>query len=172
AFLHSYEISQARDPAMNYCVKCLCKNSCRTGAAFRAKRPSPCPSPVRYVYSEVFDLKPTSELAQSWLKNPAHLSQIGFVLMVSAIVGMARCAVPARVVAGGTNIGATLAIERVAPLHAARTSQRDVPTTLNRCPVRREREHPDLSLADSIAVGNADRLRTILPLPSNGRGRG
>ena len=119
---------------MNYCVKCLCKNSCRTGAAFRAKRPSPCPSPVRYVYSEVFDLKPTSELAQSWLKNPAHLSQIGFVLMVSAIVGMARCAVPARVVAGGTNIGATLAIERVAPLHAARTSQRDVPTTLNRYP--------------------------------------
>jgi len=58
------------------------------------------------VYSEVFDLKPTSELAQSWLKNPAHLSQIGFVLMVSAMVGMARCAVPARVVAGGTNIGA------------------------------------------------------------------
>ena len=45
---------------------------------------------------------------------------------------MARCAVPARAVAGGTNIRATLAIEGVAPLHAARTSQRDVPTTLNR----------------------------------------
>src|SRR6266516_2257692 len=44
---------------------------------------------------------------------------------------MARCAVPARVVAGGTNIRATLALEEVAPLHAARTSQRDVPTTLN-----------------------------------------
>src|SRR2546426_6610296 len=43
-----------------------------------------------------------------------------------AMVGMARCAVPARVVAGGTNIRATL--EGVAPLHAARTSQRDVPT--------------------------------------------
>src|SRR5216117_3517116 len=48
------------------------------------------------------------------------------------MVGMARCAVPARVVAGGTNIRATLAIERIAPLHAARTSQRDVPTTLNK----------------------------------------
>src|SRR5205823_10202899 len=47
------------------------------------------------------------------------------------MVGMARCAVPARVVAGGTNIRATLAFEEVAPLHAARTSQRDVPTTLN-----------------------------------------
>src|SRR5437867_11443363 len=46
------------------------------------------------------------------------------------MVGMARCAVPARVVAGGTNVRATLAIEGVAPLHAARTSQRDVPTTL------------------------------------------
>ena len=49
----------------------------------------------------------------------------------SAMVGMARCAVPARVVVGGTNIRATLAIEGVAPLHAPRTSQRDVPTTLN-----------------------------------------
>jgi len=47
------------------------------------------------------------------------------------MVGMARCAVPARVVAGGTNIRATLAFKEVAPLHAARTSQRDVPTTLN-----------------------------------------
>ena len=44
---------------------------------------------------------------------------------------MARCAVPARVVAGGTKIRATLVFEGVAPLHAARTSQRDVPTTLN-----------------------------------------
>src|SRR5437899_637459 len=50
----------------------------------------------------------------------------------SAMVGMARCAVPARVVAGGRNIRATLAIERVAPLHGARTSQRDVPAMLNR----------------------------------------
>src|SRR6266568_4703550 len=41
---------------------------------------------------------------------------------------MARCAVPARVVAGGTNDRAALAFEGVAPLHAARTSQRDVPT--------------------------------------------
>ena len=51
----------------------------------------------------------------------------------SARVGMARCAVPARAVAGGTNILATPAIERVAPLHAARTSQRDVPTMRNTC---------------------------------------
>jgi len=43
---------------------------------------------------------------------------------------MARCAVPARAVAGGTNIRATLDFEGVAPLDAARTSQRDVPTTL------------------------------------------
>src|SRR5213592_3879452 len=48
------------------------------------------------------------------------------------MVGMARCVVPARVVAGGTSLQATLAFEGVAPLHAARTSQRDVPTTLNR----------------------------------------
>ena len=50
----------------------------------------------------------------------------------SVMVGMARCAVPARVVAGGTNIRVTLAFEEIAPLHAARTSQRDVPTTLTR----------------------------------------
>jgi len=50
--------------------------------------------------------------------------------LFSAMVGMARCAVPARVVAGGTNF--RVAIEGVAPLHAARTLQRDVPTTLNR----------------------------------------
>src|SRR3989442_15874886 len=40
-------------------------------------------------------------------------------------------AVPARVVAGGTVDRAALAFEEVAPLHASRTSQRDVPTTLN-----------------------------------------
>src|SRR5437773_4039366 len=59
--------------------------------------------------------------------------------LASATVGMARRAVPARVVAGGTNIRAALAIPRVAPLHAARTSQRDVPTTLNRYPPWRAR---------------------------------
>src|SRR6266487_4476151 len=47
----------------------------------------------------------------------------------SAMVGMARRAVPARAVAGGRKLRATL--EGIAPLHAARTSQRDVPTTLN-----------------------------------------
>src|SRR5207245_11696320 len=46
----------------------------------------------------------------------------------SGTVGMARRGVPAREVAGGTNIQATLAFEGAAPLHAARTSQRDVPT--------------------------------------------
>jgi len=39
----------------------------------------------------------------------------------SAMVGMARCAVPARAVAGGTNVQGTLPFEGVAPLHAART---------------------------------------------------
>src|SRR6266581_2611755 len=51
--------------------------------------------------------------------------------LFSVMVGMSRRAVPARVVAGGKNIQVTLAFEGVAPLHAARTSQRDVPTTLN-----------------------------------------
>src|SRR5436190_11647433 len=47
-------------------------------------------------------------------------------MRVSALVGMARRTVCARIVAGGTNIQPAAAIERVAPLHAARTSQRDV----------------------------------------------
>jgi len=46
------------------------------------------------------------------------------------MVGTARCAVPARVVASGTNDRAALAFEGVAPLPAARTSQGDVLTTL------------------------------------------
>ena len=39
-----------------------------------------------YVFSEVFDLKPTSGLshAQSWLKNPAHLSHFFTERTVSA----------------------------------------------------------------------------------------
>jgi hypothetical protein len=44
----------------------------------------------------------------------------------SVMVGMARRAVPAREVAGGTSVRATLACEGVAPLHAARTSRRDI----------------------------------------------
>src|SRR5881396_2252891 len=43
---------------------------------------------------------------------------------------------------------------------------------VNTYPVRREREQPDRSLAASKAVGYADRRRTILPLPSDGRGPG
>src|SRR5437870_1632044 len=45
------------------------------------------------------------------------------------MAGMARRFV--RVLADEADIRATLAFEGVAPLHAARTSQRDVPTTLN-----------------------------------------
>jgi len=55
------------------------------------------------------------------------------------MVGMARYAAPARVLAGGTNDRAALTFEGVAPLHVARTSQRDVPTTLNTYPLRGER---------------------------------
>ncbi len=68
-------------------------------------------------------------------KQPSDLSLYVF----SAMVGTARCAVPARVVTGGMNIRGTMALEGVAPLHAARTSQRDVPTTLNRYPLGGER---------------------------------
>jgi hypothetical protein len=48
------------------------------------------------------------------------------------MVGMARRALlPAREVAGGTSVRATLACEGVAPLNAARTSRRDFLTRLN-----------------------------------------
>src|SRR5436853_2907964 len=73
----------------------------------------------------------------------------------SAMVGMARCAVPARVVAGGTNIRATLAFEEIAPLHAARTSQRDVPTTLNRSTAA--------TLGVAIACSGVAAVRVIFP---------
>src|SRR5437899_7940728 len=48
--------------------------------------------------------------------------------LFSAMVGMARRAVPARVVAGETNNRAALAFKGTAPLCAARTSHRDVPS--------------------------------------------
>jgi len=51
----------------------------------------------------------------------------------SAMVGMARCAVPGREVAVGTNIRAHLAFEEVAPLHAALTSQRDEGEPVSLC---------------------------------------
>jgi len=67
-----------------------------------------------------------------------------------AMVGMARCAVPARVAAGGARRRATLAFEELAPLHAARTSQRDVPTTLKHiCGTRVSASLHGLDLADS-----------------------
>src|SRR5439155_13130720 len=65
----------------------------------------------------------------------------------SAMVGMARCAVPARVAAGGTNDRAAPAFEGVAPLHAARTSQRDVPTKLNTYPACSSREIARLAVS-------------------------
>ncbi len=51
---------------------------------------------------------------------------VGMVRPPSAVVLLRRtgCAIPARVVAGGTNTRATLAFEEFPPLHAARTSQR------------------------------------------------
>src|SRR6266516_6709472 len=91
------------------------------------------PSPLRY---DAIAPKPEAKAEKRPLRRDgggaakARPSPIGYVF--SAMVGTARCAVPARVVAGGTNIRATLAFEGIAPLHAARTSQRDVPTTLNR----------------------------------------
>ena len=45
-----------------------------------------------YSYSEVIDLKPTSKLAQSCLKNSAHLLQIWFLRMVSVPVPYRRSA--------------------------------------------------------------------------------
>jgi hypothetical protein len=51
--------------------------------------------------------------------------------LFSVMAGMARRAIPAREVPGGTNVRATLACEGVAPLNAARTSRRDVPIRLN-----------------------------------------
>ena len=64
----------------------------------------------------------------------------------NAMVGMARRAVPARVVAGGTNIRTTVATGGVAPLHAARTSQRDVRAMSlpKRYSVEREKRPPSL----------------------------
>src|SRR5207247_2576698 len=40
---------------------------------------------VEYMYSEVFDLKPTSSNTPLRFKNRAHLLQIGFVIMVSVL---------------------------------------------------------------------------------------
>src|SRR5437667_7576786 len=65
--------------------------------------------------------------------NPQTCQAFGGVIArtrLARMVGMARCAVPGRVLAGGTHNRAALAFEGVAPLHAARTSQRDVPTML------------------------------------------
>jgi len=69
----------------------------------------------------------TTDLRHRCLVNPRFSSPSR---VYSVVVGLARRTVPARVVAGGTNVQATMANEAVAPLHAARTSRRDVPTTL------------------------------------------
>src|SRR6266540_3538142 len=91
------------------------------------------------------------------------------------MVGMARSAVPARVVAGGTNLRATLAIEGIAPLHAARTSQRDVPTTLNmyspeggegpRRPLLLNAPHPNPTRSSPGEGENCCRCVTRRPSP-------
>jgi hypothetical protein len=48
-------------------------------------------------------------------------------------VGTSRCDIPARAVAGGTTCGEYAAVgATIAPLNAARTAQRTVPTSLNR----------------------------------------
>ncbi len=68
--------------------------------------------------------------------NGEHMrraSRVRRTHVFNVMVGTARCAVSARVVAGGTNDRAAVAFEAVAPLHAARTSQRDVPTALTFC---------------------------------------
>ncbi len=59
------------------------------------------------------------------LHNPTYV--------FSAMVRMARRAVPARVVAGGTNNRTTLPFEGAVPLHAARASQGDVTSALDTC---------------------------------------
>src|SRR5438046_2247876 len=81
------------------------------------------------------------------------------------MVGMARCAVPARVVAGGTSIQATLAFEGVAPLHSARTSQRDVPSTLNTYPAscrQRDRRKALLARCRQHLGGTVSFVRVIM----------
>jgi hypothetical protein len=45
-----------------------------------------------------------------------------------SLVGTSRCDVPARVIAGGTNRQTVCAGSYVAPLNAARTAQRAIPT--------------------------------------------
>jgi len=87
----------------------------------------------------------TKGLWQKWVRAARRIQNKTALTLTlrsvfSEMVGMARCAVPARVAAGGTNNRAALAFEGVAPLHAARTSQRDVPTTLKHIPHPTERE--------------------------------
>src|SRR6266849_6542532 len=99
------------------------------------------------------------------MMNAAHLtaeSDLNRSYLFCGMVGMARRAVPAREVAGGTNVRATLACERVAPLHAARTSQRDVPTRLNTC-IRSARLHRLQGRADSLRFGMVGMARRAVP---------
>src|SRR5947208_2650811 len=90
-------------------------------------------APSSSVASTIYQSR-TGTLNRTESPSPALRAPSPPAYVFSALVGMARCAVPARAVAGGTHVPATLAFEAVAPLHAARTSQRDVPTTLNSYP--------------------------------------
>jgi hypothetical protein len=51
-------------------------------------------------------------------------------LYVFSVVGTSRCDVPARAVAGGTNTDGVFGGVKIAPLNAARTAQRAVPSAL------------------------------------------
>jgi hypothetical protein len=79
------------------------------------------------------------------------------------MVGMARRAVPAREVAGGTNVRATPVCEGVAPLNAARTSRRDVIYQAER--IRRRRVRPSRPRSHNYLVCNW--LRKFLTFPSS-----
>src|SRR6266702_6619935 len=89
-------------------------------------------------------------------------AKTGLTYAFCVMVGMARRAIPAREVAGGTNVQATPACEGVAPLRAARTSQRDVPTRLNTY-IRSARLHRLQGRADTLRFGMVGMARRAIP---------
>ena len=78
---------------------------------------------------EQSELWPVGANLQKLSNGASPPAKPGYVF--STVVGMARCAVPARVAAGGMNIRAIMPFSGVARLHAARTSPRDVPPMTN-----------------------------------------
>jgi hypothetical protein len=75
-------------------------------------------------------------------------------LYALSVVGTSRCDVPARVAAGGT-VSGNLAAKggMVAPLHAARTAQRAIPTMPNRYQSAATVVFNDLPAAWAIRLG-------------------